>query len=190
MDVQEWKDRLFVSGEAFAVHPDLLVRLKGGIACAWKDGPMMVVSAYRGPGWGRVGRFSLDLEFFPHVGRKELRAMGNKLLAKASGSVARGKSVKGVLPSAFMKAYPILSAFMTEVLDANDHPREVSKVTVFVDAGRIGASLSDPRNECSLFVTLPAPEALYEVLEAALGRDELDWRPWGGKHGKKSAGKA
>lgn len=116
----------------------------------------------------------------------QVLTMGNALLAKASGGTAVAPGSRAGLPQAFAAKYPIVSAFMTEDVDADDRPRERSKVTVFDDEGVLKAVLSDPSRECSLYVTLTDPTKAYDALERAMAKDEVEWRKWGGTKKAKS----
>jgi hypothetical protein len=128
--------------------------------------------------WWYAGRGRITWE--------DLKAMAESLLARGRGKrPAKGKTSEQ-LPKAFVKEYPVLSAYMTEGKDESGAERDVSKVTVFVDQDSVKATLSDPSNECSLYVTLDAPGAVWEALEARLASGEADWRSWqGGKSRKK-----
>lgn len=111
--------------------------------------------------------------------------MGNAHLAKAS----RGKAGKPLdsaqLPQSFERDYPILSAFLSEDQDADDKPRDRSKLTLFLDATGLKAALTDPTREASLYVTISAPGDAFRALERALQEDEPDWRAWAGGKKKK-----
>jgi hypothetical protein len=119
--------------------------------------------------------------------REELIAMAKSLLA-----TGRGKQfVKGKKPAmadkAFADAHPVLHAYLTEEVDEEGKSRSVSKATVFVEQGQVKVSLSDPDNDCSLYVSCDAFASIWEALEGRLASGEADWRSW--KGGKAKAGK-
>jgi hypothetical protein len=106
--------------------------------------------------------------------------LGNHYLSKASKGKAGQAKGENPFPPSFVKDYPALTAFMTELKDHEDRPRQLSRLTLFVDAGTLKAVLSDPDQEASLYVTLDCPEEAFPALERALLADEPDWRAWGG----------
>jgi hypothetical protein len=110
----------------------------------------------------------------------ELDAMANKLLAVGRGKQpVNGKAAK-LVDSDFVKKFPAVHAFMTEVEDEKGKERSVSKVTVFVEAGQIKASLSDPDSECSTYVSCDTLAGVWEALETRLSAGEAEWRAWAG----------
>lgn len=133
-----------------------------------------------------VARSQPDVAFVDYLSKRTylvlftggLVAMGNKLLARATNGRAGRRTSVNPLPSPFVKKYPIVAAFLAEEVDAEDQPRERSKVTVFIDNGDLRLALSDPSNRQSLYVTILDPSEVWEALEQALAADKLDWRPW------------
>jgi len=119
---------------------------------------------------------------------EELYAMGNKLLAKASKGTAGSRGKQTGLSAKFSKEYPYLAAFLSEDTDAEDKPRDRSKLTIFDDGGAVKATLSDPSQECSLYVTVREPGEAFAAVEKALQVDDPDWRQWP-KSSKKKFGK-
>jgi hypothetical protein len=114
--------------------------------------------------------------------------MGNKLLDKAKRKEIRNGSSVSPLGSTFSRQHPILAAFMSEALDSQDAPRELSRVTVFIDRDVLKASVSDPTNRQSVYVTLSDLDGMWRALEKALGADDIDWRNWSGGAAKKKVG--
>jgi hypothetical protein len=117
--------------------------------------------------------------------RKELYAMAKSLLATGRGKQQPKGKKPGLGDVGFVKQFPVLHAFLTEETDEDGKTRAVSKVTVFVEQGQVKASLSDPDNESSLYVSCDTFEAVWGALEARLASGEADWRAWAGGKAKR-----
>ena len=107
------------------------------------------------------------------------------LLAQGRGKATLANGKREVADAAFAKQFPVLHAYMTELLDETGKDRDAGKVTVFLDHGQVKASLSDPTNAASVYVSCDTVGDVWSALEAVLTSGDADWRAWqGGKAGK------
>jgi len=107
------------------------------------------------------------------------------LLAQGRGKVPVNGRKRESADALFAKQFPVLNAFMSELVDEEGKDRDVGKVTVFFDGGQVKASLSDPTNTASVYVSCDAVGDVWAALEAVLTSGDADWRAWqGGKAGK------
>jgi len=99
-------------------------------------------------------------------------------LKKAASKVNGSATEFEVAEDDFAKKYPALYCFVAANVDGEGELRERCKVQLFAESGQWKACLMDPGREASIFVTLKAPQNVWEALEKALSSDRPDWRVW------------
>lgn len=76
----------------------------------------------------------------------------------------------------FEKEWPYLSAFMSSTSWDDGTIRETGTLLLFVQEGYLKACINDRALDRSAFVTGPSINCLFDLVEAGLEQDSLDWR--------------
>lgn len=96
--------------------------------------------------------------------------------------VARGPGAEplgGLNPeSPSVKRFPGLSEFLGATVYGDGTDRLQGTISIFVADGKWKGSLNDRDQELSLYVTANDLVKLLDVLEAAVVKEEGDWRSW------------
>jgi len=137
--------------------------------------------------WWPGGREYVLLPFgaFPRAAARitiEDCVMGIKRLSKEKVKATKGYAFED---AAFKKAYPQLYEHFAAMVFDGGEKRELSKLSMFIQDGAVKAFLNEQNEGLSLCVTADSITDLFNVLEAAVGADNAEWRvsPWG-KQGK------
>lgn len=85
----------------------------------------------------------------------------------------------------FEKKFPKVWEYMTRLHFDDGEPRQLSKVSLFVENGKFKAALNDPEERASLYVAADTVDAVLKALEATLASENPEWRPWNGNTKKK-----
>jgi len=80
------------------------------------------------------------------------------------------------VPEGFTEAYPVLWEYLTQTSYGKDGPRIPSSVSVFMQAGKWTACLTEKNWGLILFATADRLEQLPEALNARLADPRADWR--------------
>jgi len=154
----------------FWSHPDglLYVRQPKRIAC---HAPTQFISCF---------------EIFAEEGTVYLEklVMALKRLSETKKVSAKGPAASD---GDFLKSYPSLFEQLTSREFGKGEPRKTSSLSIFADNGAWKAFLNERNDAMSLCVSADSFTGVLDVLEAALGSSDPDWRP--SPFGRESSGK-
>lgn len=100
---------------------------------------------------------------------------------------AAGASVNApdAIDAGFRKKYPTLLAYLSDETWDDGTDRETSTITIRVDGGLLQVSVNDRALRQSVYCTSQGLHEALGLLEEALVKGTVTWRPWSGGKGKK-----
>lgn len=94
-------------------------------------------------------------------------------------SIKKGSSgSNGCSDRSAEKAFPNICELLCSTVDEDGHGRNPSTITVCYQDGFWKAGLNEKDHAMTCWVSAATLEALFATLEAKLGSDEAEWRPW------------
>jgi len=97
-------------------------------------------------------------------------------LSRGSRPTSSTGTSSTVQTGSFLTSWPATLEFLSMSTWGDGKPRELGKLSIFVDGPVWKCCLGDAANERYAFVSAPTPEDLLIVIEAALETDQADWR--------------
>jgi len=91
-----------------------------------------------------------------------------------AGEVARA----AVADPSMEKKFPRVWEYMTLLHFDDGTARDLSKLSIFVENGKVKCALNDPAERASLYVAADTLEGALKALEATLGQENPEWRAW------------
>jgi hypothetical protein len=102
--------------------------------------------------------------------------MGLPRLQKPIASKATTPAAAGWIGDDFKDMYPHVAAFLSQTTWDDGTQRVTGTIGLFVQDGMLKAFLQDKDSGQTAFVTAPAFQALWDMIELGLTDGKLDWR--------------